>query len=216
MFYLFIPYTLILFESVLGPERNKNLKKMIEHGPTSSSLSHHRAIMVFTVLHFAFLSVFSFYSRTWTLPSHYHIYYAWCFSEWAHDCLILCLRFFFFFLNIIYMMKQWHWPARCIIFISVPMWNYIFKYSEWIKNAGKEMAVQSLVLVFSFSPYRDVHIIDQQRAALTQKLHIYINESRENDCEHFRFLSHHRLSPSAWETCFFFCFIWPTRPSIVL
>lgn len=30
---------------------------MIKHGPTSSSLSHHKAIKVFTVLHFAFLSV---------------------------------------------------------------------------------------------------------------------------------------------------------------
>lgn len=128
---------------------------------------------------------------------------------------ILCLMFFwmiswlfdpvfgfFFFLNIINMMKHWHWPTRCIIFISVPMWKYIFKYFEWIKNAGKEIAAQSLVLDFNYSPYRDVHIIEQQRAALTQKLPIYIKEFRENVCGHFRFLSHHCLSFSAWESCF--------------
>lgn len=85
---------------------------------------------------------------------------AWtCFFQWSHSMIVLsCV---WVFLNIICMIKHWHWPTRCIIFITVPVWKYIFK---GIKNAGKKCCSVFVFGQLRITPRSTVIVIAEETA----------------------------------------------------
>lgn len=121
-----------LLQSV-GPQLSLNWDKMIK-------LLHSKASVVFfhsfqstyccshdgsTQKHsLFFLSVFILALNAWS---------AWT-AVW------LC----FSFVSVFCMLLRRHWLLQCEIFVSVPMWKYIFKLFEWIKNAGKSVVCEFL------------------------------------------------------------------------